>query len=274
MKYIKLIVNLLITCLILSGCSSPKQVEEKWEIVEEKVVIFEEGEYVDLWRNNLNGHDFYKLSDGEILLTVREPIGPDNVQVAGVESLNDLSEIAQKAIIEYYEKQGLLYDIHIELKEAYSQYLKRKTNNEQFHDFLISQDIVPVSSNGKMICFLTSVISPIGDLGMRSGQEIRFGAVFNKETGEPYNIWDLFYSPKEEAVVQLLQAAEITDKQLIHEMSKAIKAEYFLLFSDNLEISFPRGSLPSQEHLYMLSIDYEDLEGVIHDLAIPYTNKH
>lgn len=274
MQYTKLIVDLLITCLILSGCSSPKQVEEKWTIAEEKAVTFEDGEYVDLWRNDLGRHDFYKLSDGETLLTVQEPTGPDNVYVGGVENLNDLNETAQEAIIAYYEKQGLLYDVHIELEEAYSQYLIRKTNNEQFYDFLISQDIVPASSNDKMICFLTSVILPIGDLGMRSGQEIRLGAVFNKETGEPYNIWDLFYSPKEEAIAQLLQASQITDKQLILEMSKAIKPECFILFPDNLEISFPRGSLPSQEHLYLLSIDYEDLEGVIHNLAIPDTALH
>lgn len=274
MQYTKLIADLLITCLILSGCSSSKNVEEKWTVMQEKVATFGDGEYVDLWRNDLDSHDFYKLSDGETLLTVKDPIGPDNVYVGGAESLNDLNETAQEAIIAYYEKQGLLYDVHIELEEAYSQYLKRKTNNEQFYDFLISQDIVPASSNDKMICFLTSVILPIGDLGMRSGQEIRLGAVFNKDTGEPYNIWDLFYSQKEEAVAQLLQASQITDKQLILEMTKSVKPEYFILFPDNLEVSFPRGLLPSQEHLYSLSIDYEDLEGVIHNWAIPDTNKH
>ena len=57
-------------------------------------------------------------------------------------------------------------------------------------------------------------------------------------------------------------------------MTKSVKPEYFILFPDNLEVSFPRGSLPSQEHLYLLSIDYEDLEGVIHNWAIPDTNKH
>lgn len=272
MQYNKLIAALLITCLIFSGCSSPKQVEEKWTIVEEKAVTFEDGEYVNLWRSDFGGCDVYKLADGETLLTVQDTISPDNVFVGSLESLSDLNETAQKAIIAYYEKQGLLYDVHTELEEAYSHYLKSKANNEQFYDFLISQDIVPVSSNNIMICFLTSVVLPIGDLGMRNGQEIRLGAIFNKETGEPHNIWDLFYSHKEEAVSQLLQASQITDKQLILEMSKAIKPEYFILFPDNLEISFPQGSLPSQEHLYLLSIDYEDLDGVIHNWAIPDTN--
>ena len=155
------------------------------------------------------------------------------------------------------------------MEKAYAEYLKCKTNEERFYDFLIRQDIAPASSNDTMICFLTSVILPIGDLGGRSGQEIRLGAVFNKNTGEIYNIWDLFYSSKEEAVTQLLQVAQVTDKQLIVEMSKAIKPEYIVLFPDNLEISFPQGSLPSQEHLYMLGINYEDLGDVVQDWAIP-----
>ena len=241
MKFTKLIVKLLITCLILSGCSSPKQVEEIWTIVKEKVVIFGDGVYVDLCRNDFSIRDIYILSDGETLLTVQEPIGPDNV-------LNDLNETAQEAIKAYYEKQGLLYDVNIELEEAYSQYLRCKTNNEQFYDFSINQDVVPASSNDKIICFLTTAIVPNGDLGMRIGQEIRLGAVFNKETGELYNMWDLFYSPKEEAIAQLLQASQITDKQLILEMSSAIKPECIILLTDHLEINFPPGSLPSQEH--------------------------
>ena len=274
MKNTQLIAVLLITCLILSGCSSPKQVEEKWTVVQEKAATFADGGYVDLWRSDFGGRDVYKLADGKTLLTVQDPTGPDDVYVGGVESLDDLNETAQKAVLSYYERQGLLYDVHTELEKAYTEYLKRKTNKEQFYDFLISQDIAPASSNDTMICFLTSVILPIGDLGGRSGQEIRLGAVFNKETGETYNIWDLFYSPKEEAVAQLLQAAQVTDKQLIFEMSKAIKPEHFILFPDNLEISFPQGSLPSQEHLYLLGIDYGDLEDVIHDWAIPDTIYH
>lgn len=269
MKKTQLIVIILFVCLIFFGCNSAEQIEEKWTLVQKKAFKFEDGMYVDLWRSNNGRSNVYRLPDGETLLTIQDPAGPDHAYVGGVETLHELNELAQRAVLSYYEKQGLLYDIHTELEVAYTMYLKCKTNGEEFYDFLISQEITPASSNDTMICFLTSVILPNGDLGGRGGQEIRLGAVFNKETGEVYNNWDLFYSPKEEVVLQLLQAAQIEDRQLILEMSEVIEGEYITLFSNNLEISFPQGSLPSQDHLYMLGIDYDELEDIIYDWAIP-----
>ena len=108
MKNTQLTAILLITCLILSGCSSPRQVEEKWTVIQQKTATFADGGYVDLWRSDFDGRDVYKLADGKTLLTVQDPTGPDDVYVGGVESLDDLNETAQKVILSYYERQGLI----------------------------------------------------------------------------------------------------------------------------------------------------------------------
>ena len=57
MKNTQIIAVLLITCLILSGCSSQKQVEEKWTVVQQKAHTFADGGYVDLWRLSFGGRD-------------------------------------------------------------------------------------------------------------------------------------------------------------------------------------------------------------------------
>jgi len=271
MKVNRIIATLLTSCIFLSGCSSnPKQVEETLTIVQEKAASFADGENVDLWRSDYGGQDVYKLSDGTTLLTVQDPSGPANVYVGGVENFDDLSETAQKAVLTYYEEQGLLYDIQTELKKAYDEYLRCKKVGQKFNDFFISQDITPTCSNDNIMCFLTSLTLPLGD---RMAQELRLGAVFDKKTGEALSIWDLFSSPENESKKQLLDAAQIEDTTLVSEIDNALKDECVILFPDNLEISFPQGVLPSQEHSFIVGIDYADLQGIIQNWAIPYSAK-
>lgn len=269
MKTNRIIATLLMSFIFLSACSNnPKQVEETWTIVQEKAVSFADGESVDLWRSNYGGRDVYKLSDGTSLLTVQDSTGPANVYVGGVESFHNLSETAQKAVLTYYEKQGLLYDIQAELEKAYDEYLSFKKEGQVFNDFLIRQDIAPTCSNDNIMCFLTAVTLPLGG---RMAHELRLGAIFDKMTGEALNIWDLFSLPKDESKKSLLDAAQIEDRALVQEMEKALKDECIILFPDNLEISFDQGTLPSQEYSLIVAIDYVDLQGIIQDWAIPYS---
>lgn len=271
MKVNRMIATLLMGFIFLSGCSSsPKQVEKTWIIMQENIASFADGENVDLWRSDYGGRDVYKLSDGTTLLTVQNSSGPANVSVDGVENFADLSETAKKAVLTYYEEQGLLYDIQTELKKAYDEYLRCKKSGQKFNDFFIIQDIVPTGSNDNIMCFLTSVTLPLGG---QMAQELRLGAVFDKKTGEVLSIWDLLTSPENESKKQLLDAAQIEDATLVSEMEKALKDECVILFPDNLEISFPQGVLPSQEHSIIVGIDYADLQGIIKNWAIPYSAK-
>ncbi|MEW9125157.1 MAG: hypothetical protein AB2421_20775 [Thermotaleaceae bacterium] len=271
MKVNRIIATLLMSCIFLSGCSSnPKQVEETWAIVQEKVASFSDAENVDLWRSDYGGRDVYKLSDGTTLLIVQDASGPSNVYVGGVEDFYDMSEAAQKAVLTYYEEQGLLYDIQTELKKAYDEYLICKKAGQKFNSFFISQAISPASSNDRIMCFLTAVTLPLGE---QRAQEIHLGAVFDKETGEKISAWDLFSLSESESKKQLLDAAQITDTALMAEMESTLKAEYIILFPDNLDIVFPPGVLPSQEHSYIIGIDYADLQGIVKNSAIPYSAK-
>ncbi len=285
MKVKRIIAILLMSCIFLYGCSSePCQEEETWTIAQENIVSFTDGETVDLWRSDHGPIGVYKLSDGTILLEVKDPSGPANTSVGGVEDFDDLSEIAQKAVLAFYEKQGLLYDVQTELEKAYDEYLSYKNSEQTFNRFFLSQDVFPTCSNDNIMCFSTTVRLPIGN---RIAQEIRLGAVFDRKTGEALNVWDLFSSSENKSKEQLFDAAQIgvckdglldrfiqiKDTTLASEMKEALKDEYIIFFPDKLQICFPQGVLPSQEYSYRLGIDYSALDGIIQEWAIPYSRK-
>ena len=66
---------------------------------------------------------------------------------------------------------------------------------------------------------------------------------------------------------RLLDLAGVDGSTLRAEMEVAIRPEYIILFPGNLEISFPRGALPSQEGGYMLALDYD---GALRELLQPW----
>ncbi len=64
--------------------------------------------------------------------------------------------------------------------------------------------------------------------------------------------------------------AAVTEPTLRQEMEMAFKPEYIILFPGNLEICFQRGTLPSQEHTYMLDLDYDGrLLEILNEWVIP-----
>jgi len=258
----------MILCLILAaGCSSNSgDLEEAWVLEEEKAITFFDGESADLWRNDRYTYTSYRLSDGTILLTFKDTIGPENVFVGGVESYADLNESAQKAVSSYYDDRGLLYDTRSELEQAYNEYLACKESGIEYNDLYISQDTIPTASNESIICFMTSVALPMNG---QTGQEIRLGAVFDRKTGEVISNWDLFAIPETEARQWLIDAFDITDPTLRAEMEEAMKPEYIILFPQNLEVTFPQGTLKSQENSYSLSLEYSELQNVLHPWSIP-----
>lgn len=224
-----------------------------------------DGKSIDIW--NHSGMTVYQLNDETELLVVQDPSGPDNVSVVGIEGFENLGEEAQSNIRSYYNKQGLLYDVNIELEKAYT-YYKNTENKSKFSSYTISQDISPTSSNEKVMFFLTSLKFPIDANHVYN--EIRLGAAFNRETGKHISNWELFSCSEEEAKQAILDLSGITDPVMRAEMETALKPEYIILFTDNLEVYFLEGTLPSQEHGYILALDYdEDLCKILNDWAIP-----
>ncbi|MEG6522100.1 hypothetical protein [Desulfotomaculum sp. 1211_IL3151] len=268
MKIKRLLSVVLLWCLVLlAGCSdNPKQGEETWVLERENAITFSDGESANLWRRDYIDDALYKLSDGTILLTIRVSIGPDNVYVGGVESFDDLSESAQKAVSGFYEGQGLLYDTLAELQNAYEEYLTCKESGKVYQERFISQDIAPTASNDNIMCFLTSVTLPVNG---QMAQEIRLGAAFDRKTGEVLSNWDMFTLPEEKTRQWLLDKFVVAAPALRAEMEAALKPEYIILFPQNMEVSFPQGTLPSQEYSYRVSLDYNDLREVLQAWAIP-----
>lgn len=223
-----------------------------------------DGKSFDIWKRS--GKTVYQLNDGAELLEVRDPSGPNNVYVGGIESFDDLGEEAQTNVLTYYNNRGLLYDVNIELERVYTDYMNMDKKSE-FSPYLLSQDTAPASSNDKLIYFLTTVMIPIDG---NHGYEIRLGDAFDRETGRHISNWELFSCSEEEAKKAILDRAGITDPVLRAEMEAAFKPEHIILFTDNLELSFPEGTLPSQEHSYMLGLDYDEgLSDILNEWAIP-----
>lgn len=244
----------------------PIQTEEELGLKDKTFITFSDGVSAEYWRPNDSSPDIYKLTDGTILLTIEDPTGPDNAYVDGIESYDDLSASAQKAVSAYYEEQGLLYDTRSELEKAYADYLGCKENGTEYQDRLISQTVAPTASNDRIICFLTSVMLPVNG---QMSQELQLGAVFDRETGKVLSNWDLFILPEKEARQWLVDAFDFADPALRAEIANALKPEYIILFPDNMDVTFPMGTLPSQEYRYGTGIDYKKLRAVLQPWAIP-----
>ncbi len=208
----------------------------------------------------------YRLADGTELLRVLAPSGPDRVSVAGIEGFDDLSEAAKPRVLAFYEEQGLLYDTQATLERAYRDY-RSQGADQAFDSYTLGQEIAPTASSGRVMYFLTSVMLPIDGTYM---EERRLGAAFDRETGEVLPVWDLFTCSREEVLPTLLDRAGATDPVRRREMEAAFRPECLVFFPDHLEISFPQGAMPSEEYAYILGPDYDDLDDVLHDWAVPF----
>lgn len=129
------------------------------------------------------------------------------------------------------------------------------------------QEITPSASNDTAVSFITTVTLPVNG---QEAKELRLGAVFNRETGAVYSNWDLFSLPEDAARQWLLDAPGTVSPALRKEMEAALRPEYILLFPDHLEISYPQGTLPSQEYSYSIGLDYDaELLSVLQPWAVP-----
>lgn len=226
-----------------------------------EVYFLEGGTQLEIWKES-NGRE-YRLDDGTTLVEENNPNGPENSYVRGVDSFKYLPKAVQKKITTYYEEQGLLYEINAELERAYSSY---QENPEEFSTWRFFQTVSPSASNENMIAFLTTVQVIDG----KTANDKQFCTIFDRTTGEKIDVYDLFVCEKEKVAEEILKAAKVKPATLLEEMKQAFRPEYILLFSDSMKISFPAGTLPSQEHQYIVAVDKEkDLKVLLHEWAIP-----
>lgn len=209
----------------------------------------------------------YRLKDGTDLLYVRDPAGPENSIVAGQKSYNDLSGTAQKKVSAYFQERGLLYNVEEELEKSYANYQTRSPNKPTPS---VGQDITAQASSGRVMYFLTTVDIPIHGDGTATTEQLRLCDAFDQETGERIDGWDLFTCSPEEAKRALLDLAQITEQPLRSEMEVALQPECMVFFPGNIEVWFPKGSLPSQDTSLCFGLDYDGgLKAILQPWAVP-----
>lgn len=231
----------------------------------EETATLSDGTTLAIWRESRR-RSMYLLPDGTELLRRNEPFGPDNVYVGGIESFDDLAETAKPKVLQFYEDQGLLYDLQEQLETAYQAYCNREAE-QPFYATWVMQDIVPTASNDRVMYFLTTVTLPLGN---GTAYEVQRGAAFDRTTGENIPVWDLFSCSPEEAKEGILDSAQVKDPVLRQEMLRAFVPDSLVFYPDNLGINFPQGTLPSQELSYSLGVDYDEkLTAILRDWAVP-----
>lgn len=234
----------------------------------QNAVTLSDGTPLDAWKTSLFGTT-YRLRDGAELLCEDAPSGPENHFVANLESFDDLSEAAKSAVRQYYEEQGALYDLPSELEKAWAEY---REDPEGFSTHYISQDTSPAASNERLMYFNTNVTLPVsGDIC----QNYSLCAAFDRSTGENIPLTCLFTCPEAKIAQNLLELAEKdgsgpSEPEVQREILKAFRMEYLTFWSDYVMLTFPAGTLPSQEYTYLVSVDYDaGLSDILQPWAIP-----
>lgn len=238
-------------------------------------VTLTDGAKINIWKH-YDGVT-YSAPDGTELLNAGYPVGPENSYVIGTESLDDVDEAARMRVVEFYAERGLLYDEMAELERAYSAFMKSAdpANYKLRH---IEQRISPSASNDEVMYFITTVMLPLHDTGPDGAtiHEYRSGEAFDKATGQHINNFDLFNCSPDKALDCMIDiSAGDIDPALRQEMHQAFKPECIIFFPECLEVSFSKGTLPSQEYGYGLALDYDGrLLEILQPWAAPYPREN
>lgn len=239
------------------------------ELLTPNALTLSDGTPVGVWSGRWN-ENRYVLADGTELLREKEPFGPANVHVGGLEGFNDLSETAKNAILTYYEEQGTLYDLDAELEHAYAAYQAHEGETE-FSSFWVGQDTSPSASNERLMYFQTTLMLPLDE---QMGEERQCGDIFDRETGERIDVRDLFTCGEAEAKAAVLKACGVYEYYgdtpgLAESMAANFTWEHLVFSSEDLWYYYPAGSLLGEEGGYVLSTEYDQLADVLHPWAIP-----
>ena len=234
-----------------------------------EAAVLSDGTVLDAWKTDFFG-TIYQTKDSVELLREYAPNGPENHHVGDLESYDDLSEVAMPHVAEFYEKQGKLYDLQAELERAWTAY---RTAPETFSSFVVRQDSSPAASRERVLYFRTNLTRTVSG---NIVQEAPLFAAFDRETGINIPLDELSVCQKEDIGKKLLDLAEKggtgpADPAVKAEMQAAFQMEYLSFSQDGLWIEFPQGTLPSQEHTYLVSVEFnEDCKTLLHPWAVPH----
>ncbi len=236
-------------------------------LIPEAAVLFD-GTVLDAWETLFFG-TAYQTKDGIELLREETPGGIENYYAVNM-GFDDFSEEAKPHVAEFYEKQGKLYDLQVELERAWAAY---QAEPNEFSPFVVRQETSPAAFSEQVFYFITNLTQTISG---NIVQETTLCAAFDRKTGINIPLVDLFVCSEEEIGKKLLDLAEKggtgpADPVVKAEMETAFKKEYIYFSQDSLWLKFPQGTLSSQEYSYLVSVTFNDeCKALLHPWAVPH----
>ena len=163
---------------LLAGCQNQAVQEEIWELEQDDVIVFADGEAADRWRGYQNGlrepWALYELSDGTVLLQENDLSGPE-----GSAAFAALSEEVQAAVSAWYQGEGARYDLTALLEECYARY--QEQGGENYQPGLVAQTASATAASEGVV-YLTTLVEQAADPA--AGQTLRYGAAFDRASGQ------------------------------------------------------------------------------------------
>lgn len=230
--------------------------------------VLSDGTQVELWKGLSSS--VYRLPDGTDLLTLQNNTDWEDMVSADDGNFIFLDDEVRKKIRGYYDGKGIPYNVTCELERAYEMYLN-SGNRDNFGSCPLGWEIRPTAYSEKVIYFRSDVTLPVGE---GEGTVISEGTAFDRENGLKIDTWDLFSCEEQIVKNTLLDMAGEQPPEARREMEEALLPEYILFEQTGMEVSFPKGTLPDQEHVYGIYFDYnEKISGILYEWACPVTEE-
>ena len=232
------------------------------EILSPESLTLSDGTQAEIWVR-IGGDRTYRLSGGTELLRERpQETNFSTYYVEGDTPLTALPAALLDGVTACYQERGALYDLQTEVERAYGAYTQ---DPEKFQSYLAEQWVSWSATSPGVYYFLTTL-----NLSVEPGimTRVQFTDAFDRETGEHIPNEDLFSAGRTEVLDALISQMDV-DQDLERELREHFQWSYLVFWPDHLDIRYPAGSLPSQEHSWGWGIDYEDLAGVLHPWATP-----
>ena len=207
----------------------------------------------------------YYAPDGTMLLQIDNQL-PGELQIGWADH-NIVSKKVQDKIRAHYKELGDLYDAAEQTERAWTEY-NELGKPRDFRAYVAHQITGPQLYNDRIIFYSTDLTL---SRNAHSTYDKHFYDIYDRTTGEPVSLWELF-RPDEDTVRQwLLNNLEPTDPARRAMLAEILKPEWIFLGNDALSLYIPWDALPNDEGPIQSSFYYTDnvLAAMIQDWVLP-----
>ncbi len=277
MKKCKSLLWPLFAAVCMTGCMQYAKAEpEEYCLTDENVYEFADGTKVSLWKpEGFDGDNSYRLSEGQEILRVYEMGGPKD-SFSGFSGLLGMEEEAQEAVLEYFARQGSLFDLEKLLEDAYEDYRLCLKEEKRFYPHPATEEIEITIETERFTGYVTSVEVPdrVRFEETQTVEEIKRVALFDRSTGEVLSAKELFCVSEEEAVKAIANLAK-TEQEMI-------RLDELIFMQEHVDLMLPPekerleamealdGGEEGETYAYeLVTLTYEELAEYLHPWAIP-----